>query len=282
MNQRNAVGRSFRFDCPPFNADQWVQELIGFVPVGAVEFVAGSPFIHVNGSAVFPEGHQGIISHIRVTMVDTFGLSTARDHTWTLKRNGSPVPGFKQRALEGDLNYVPSQLAQVDLVSTETLTAALVTSQTLTASLVTAQTLTAALVTGGTINGILAGFPSAVCPIGCDYLLTNLVGGLGLAQAGTITGTASIPGTITGTAAIPGTITGTASIVGTITGASVTDSHIEQRQGSGLPGVLVPVWMSPGDQFSLEVTAGQLSVSACASVGGAIWPVPSDAASGAE
>lgn len=242
MNQRNAVGRSLRFDCPPFNADQWVQELIGFVPVGAVEFRSNSPFIWVNGASTFPEGHQGIITHIRVTMVDTLHQTDAHDHTWTLLRNGSPVPGFKERALEADLNHVPPQNAQVDL------TAAL--------------TLTAALVTNGTINGLLQGFPSAVCPAGCDYLLANLVGGLGWVEAGTITGTAGIDGTLSGLA--------------------VTDRHVEQRQKSGLPGVLVPVWMNPGDQFSLVVSPGNLGVSVCASVGGAIWPVPSDAAAGAE
>lgn len=206
--------RSLRFTAPAHNAQQWTQERANvlYVADGPVQFVPGSDWLHFAGIDRVPEGHNGVISVIRVTVIDNALSTTAANLRWSLQNGGGViVPGYQDRLCESSSVVTPDRAINGTL--------------------------------SGTLAGILTGFPSALCPAGCDYV-TQQIG------------------------AAPFNWVSAATL-------SMVDPQTESRQvAMGMQGVIVPVWLQPGDQYQLVLrrlgTGGDFLIHV--SIGGALWP----------
>lgn len=211
-----AAVRSVRFDSPPHDAQQWAAERTGYdfaAPGGAVEFVSGSPFVPFGpGQFAVPANHQALVSLVEVRAWDLQYLGSGAAIRWTLTKNGSPVPGFADRVSLGEEVIAGGRPWS--------------------------------LAANGTLAGVLTGFPSALCPVGCDYI-TQQIGG------------------------------GPFSWVSDFAGALTETEQRWQVRRHGAVGVLCPVLLRAGDQLSLLLTqqgvGGQLNVNLA--VMGCLWPV---------
>lgn len=221
----NALVRAFRFSEPPHNAQQWVAEkgATAFIaPGGFVQFVAGNNFIPIGGGFAVPEGHQGLVSVVQVSVLDTTGLQAGQVLAWTLSRNGSTVPGYKSRLAKTVSQAVAATDKWTGTISTN--------------------------MSPLTLAGLLTGFPSALCPVGCDYITAVIGGGaFNWTFAGTLTGNVQL------------------------TQPLISVQNFPQ----GIDGVLAPVWLDPLDTLQIELVSSVTTLLVAVSIGGVIWPIPS-------
>lgn len=225
---------------PPFNADQWVAEALDEdVPTGGDIFAGGVPI--TPGQPVFPAGHQGLVTSIRCSAFITApAWFDARGLVWSLLRNNSPVPGYQNRRMHGQIIHVPLSTIDVPAVGLSV----------------------PAVQIGGGIDGELQGKDSASCALGCDYTLFDPNSG----QAQINVTLFQAPHTIT-------------------QAAHSLDVAARQEQVGhfGMPdGVLVPVWLNENDvlRFLVASDIGVVNASVNVSIGGALWPIPSDDSAG--